>query len=57
MPSKEPGKITFKGKIDPRLIPIDAAPGYGIVDAKVTDTAVEVWTASKKAGLPHWENR
>jgi hypothetical protein len=37
MPSKEPGKITFKGKIDPRLIPIDAAPRYEIVDAKVTD--------------------
>src|SRR5215471_1154402 len=43
MPSKKPGKITFKGKIDPRLIPTDAAPGYEIVDAKVTDTAVEVW--------------
>jgi len=43
MPSKKPGKITFKGKIDPRLIPTDAAPGYEIVDAKVTGTAVEVW--------------
>jgi hypothetical protein len=43
VPSKKPGKITFKGKIDPRLIPTDAAPGYEIVDAKVTDTAVEVW--------------
>ena len=43
MPSKKPRKITFKGKIDPRLIPTDAAPGYEIVDAKVTDTAVEVW--------------
>jgi Protein of unknown function (DUF2442) len=43
MPSKKAGKITFKGKIDPRLIPTDAAPGYEIVDAKVTDTAVEVW--------------
>jgi len=43
MPSKKPGKITFKGKIDPRLVPTDAAPGYEIVDAKVTDTAVEVW--------------
>jgi hypothetical protein len=32
MPFKEPGKITFKGKIDPRLIPTDAAPGYEIVD-------------------------
>jgi hypothetical protein len=42
MPSKKPGKITFKGKIDPRLIPTDAAPGYEIVDAKV-ETAVEVW--------------
>jgi hypothetical protein len=43
MPSKKPGKITFKGKINPRLIPTDAAPGYEIVDAKVTGTAVEVW--------------
>ena len=43
MPSKKPGKITFKGKIDPRLVPTDAAPGYEIVDAKVTDMAVEVW--------------
>jgi hypothetical protein len=43
MPSKKPGKITFKGKIDPRLIPTDAAPGYEIVDAKVTETAVEAW--------------
>ena len=43
MPSRKPRKITFKGKIDPRLIPTDAAPGYEIVDAKVTDTAVEVW--------------
>jgi hypothetical protein len=43
MPSKKPGKITFKGKIDRRLIPTDAAPGYEIVDAKVTETAVEVW--------------
>ena len=43
MPSKKPGKIIFKGKIDPRLIPTDAAPGYEIVDAKVTDSAVEVW--------------
>jgi hypothetical protein len=43
MPSKKPGKITFKGKIDTRLIPTDAAPGYEIVDAKVTDSAVEVW--------------
>ena len=34
MPSKKPGKITFKGKIDPRLIPTDAAPGYEIVDAE-----------------------
>ena len=41
--SKKPGKITFKGKIDPRLIPIDAALSYEIVDAKMTDTAVEVW--------------
>jgi hypothetical protein len=43
MPSKKSGKITFKGKIDPRLILTDAAPGYEIVDAKVTETAVEVW--------------
>src|SRR6201984_3897101 len=43
MPSKKPGKITFKGKIDPRLIPTGAAPGCEIVDAKVTETAVEVW--------------
>jgi NAD(P)-dependent dehydrogenase (short-subunit alcohol dehydrogenase family) len=43
MPSKKPGKITFKGKIDPRLIPTDGAPGYEIVGAKVTDTPVEVW--------------
>ena len=42
MPSRKPGKITFKGKIDSRLIPTDAAPGYEIVDAKVTETAVEV---------------
>ncbi|MBV8173448.1 MAG: hypothetical protein JO151_02650 [Verrucomicrobia bacterium] len=41
MPSKKPGKITFKGRIDPRLIPTDAAPRYEIVDAKVTDSAVE----------------
>jgi enterochelin esterase-like enzyme len=27
MPSKKPGKITFKGKIDPRLVPTDSAPG------------------------------
>jgi hypothetical protein len=43
MPSKKPGKITFKGKINARLIPTDVAPGYEIVDAKVTDSAVEVW--------------
>jgi hypothetical protein len=43
MPSRKPGKITFKGKIDPRLIPTDAAPGYEIVDATVTETAVGVW--------------
>jgi len=43
MPSKKPGKITFKGKIDPRLLPTDVAPGYEIVDAKVTETAVGVW--------------
>jgi hypothetical protein len=38
MPSKKSGKITFKGKIDTRLIPADTAPGYEIVDAKVTDS-------------------
>ena len=43
MPSKKPGKIIFKGKIDPRLIPTDSAPGFEIVDAKVTESAVEVW--------------
>jgi hypothetical protein len=43
MPSKKPGKITFKGKIDPRLMPTESAPGYEIVDAKVTASAVEVW--------------
>jgi hypothetical protein len=43
MPSKKPGKITFKGKIDPRLIPTDSAPGFEIVDAKITESAVEVW--------------
>jgi len=43
MPSKKPGKITFKRKIDPRLVPTDTAPGYEIIDAKVTDSAVEVW--------------
>ena len=43
MPSKKPGKITFKGKIDPRLVPTEAAPSYEIIDAKVTDLAVEVW--------------
>ena len=37
MPSKKPGKITFKGKIDPGLIPGDAAPRCEIVDAKVTE--------------------
>ena len=34
MPSKKLGKITFKGKIDPRLMPTDAAPSYEIVDGK-----------------------
>ena len=43
MPSKKPGKITFKDKIDPRLMPTGSAPGYEIVDAKVTGSAVEVW--------------
>jgi len=43
MPFKRPGKIIFKGKIDPRLIPTDSAPGFEIVDAKVTESAVEVW--------------
>jgi Protein of unknown function (DUF2442) len=43
IPAKKPGKIIFKGKIDPRLIPTDSAPGFEIVDAKITDSAVEVW--------------
>jgi Protein of unknown function (DUF2442) len=43
MRSKKPGKIAFKGKKDPRLVPTVAAPGYEIVDAKVTNLAVEVW--------------
>jgi Protein of unknown function (DUF2442) len=43
MPSKKRGKLTFKGKIDPRLIPTDSAPGFEIVDAKITESAVEVW--------------
>ena len=43
MPSKKPGKIIFKGKIDPRLIPTDSTPGFEIVDAKITESAVEVW--------------
>ncbi|MBV9874770.1 MAG: DUF2442 domain-containing protein [Verrucomicrobia bacterium] len=29
--------------MDPRLIPTDVAPGYEIVDAKVTDSGLEVW--------------
>jgi hypothetical protein len=43
MPSKKRGKLTFKGKIDPRLIPTDSAPGFEIIDAKITESAVEVW--------------
>ena len=43
MPSGKPGKIIFKGKIDPRLIPTDSAPGFEIIDAKITESAVEVW--------------
>ena len=43
MPSKKPGKIIFKVKIDSRLIPTDSAPGFEIVDAKITESAVEVW--------------
>jgi hypothetical protein len=43
MPSGKPGKIIFKGRIDPRLIPTDSAPGFEIVDAKITESAVEVW--------------
>ncbi len=43
MPSGKPGKIIFKGKIDPLLIPTDPAPGFEIVDAKITESAVEVW--------------
>jgi len=32
MPSGEPGKIIFMGKIDPRLIPTDSAPRFEVVD-------------------------
>ena len=43
MPSKKRGKLTFEGKIDRRLIPTDSAPGFEIVDAKISESAVEVW--------------
>jgi hypothetical protein len=43
MPPGKPGKVIFKGKIDPRLIPADSAPGFEIVDAKITESALEVW--------------
>jgi hypothetical protein len=43
MPSKKRGKLTFKGKMDPRLILTDSAPGFEIIDAKITGSAVEVW--------------
>jgi hypothetical protein len=43
MPSGKPGKIIFKGKIDRRLIPTDSTRGFEIVDAKVTESTVEVW--------------
>lgn len=43
MPSKGRAKLTFKSKIDPRLIPTDSAPGFEIADVKVTESAVEVW--------------
>jgi hypothetical protein len=43
MPFKKLGKIIFKGKIDPRLIPMDPAPGFEIVVAKIIESAVEVW--------------
>jgi hypothetical protein len=42
MPYKKRGKITFKGRTDPCLIPTHTAPGYEIVDAKVTNLTVEV---------------
>src|SRR5215471_14458389 len=43
MPSKKRGKLTFKGKIDPRLIRTDSAPGFEIIDSKIPESAVEVW--------------
>ena len=43
MPSNRRAKLTFKGKIDPRLMPTDSAPGFEIVDVKITESAVEVW--------------
>jgi hypothetical protein len=42
-PSQKRGKLTFKGKIDPRLIPTDSAPGFEIADVQITESAVEVW--------------
>ncbi|MBV8375658.1 MAG: DUF2442 domain-containing protein [Verrucomicrobia bacterium] len=43
MLSKTRGKLAFKGKIDPRLIPTDSPPVFEIVDVKITESAVEVW--------------
>jgi hypothetical protein len=40
---QEAWKIIFKGKIDARFIPTDSAPGFEIVDTKITESAVEVW--------------
>jgi hypothetical protein len=52
MPSKKPGKITFKGRIDPCLIPTHTAPGYEIVDAKVTNLTVEVRLSDGRLIIP-----
>jgi hypothetical protein len=43
MPSKKPGKIIFKPKIDSRLIPTDTPPSFDIIEAKVTESTLEVW--------------
>jgi hypothetical protein len=43
MPSKKPGKVTFKPKIGSRLTPTDAPPPFDIIKAKVTENTLEVW--------------
>ena len=43
MPSKKPGKVTFKPKKDSRLIPTDVPPPFDIIKAKVTEKTLEVW--------------